>query len=70
MTKEELYKEFLEVTHFDESVITRVEYLTRIKNYSDEVIASGFEGLAVWITCNQNRGFWITYFHKKEATDD
>ena len=62
MTKEELYQEFLEVTHFDESKIISYEKFTKIENgYDEKFICQGVEGLAVK-TIYVNTPF-ITYFH-------
>ena len=70
MTKDELYKEFVSVTHFDASKIPGFDYdkdvrrITRATLDGVEFI-SDCEGIGI-IFHSVNYGHAITYFHKEE----
>lgn len=67
MTKEELYEEFKEVTHFDDTGLDiSISRFTKIE-LNDKQIANDFEGIIIKFT-NPNIPP-LTFFHK-EATDD
>lgn len=64
MTAEKLYKEFLAITHFDESKISNYYKIKNIK-IDGECAASGFDGLMIELTKTDyyRQHCIITYFH-------
>ena len=63
MTREELYEEFKEVTHFDDTGLDIViQKITNIE-IGDRRIASGFEGLYIIFDAPNMPA--LTYFHKE-----
>jgi len=63
MTKEELYEEFKEVTHFDDTDLDiTVQKITNIE-IAGRLVASGFDG--IFIRFNMPNMPGLTYFHKK-----
>lgn len=72
MTKDELYKEFVEVTGIDESFVNSYEKFAKITINSHEII-SGVEGLVVNIGPSLSSSLTplhLTYFHKEESHVD
>jgi hypothetical protein len=63
MTKEELYEEFKEVTHFDDTDLDiTVQKITNIE-MDGRLIASGFDGIFIRVNIRNMPG--LTYFHKE-----
>ena len=76
MTKEELYEEFKNVTHFDDTKIPGFDCdkdVARITSvaFNNKVIISDCEGISILLCIDPYCGtkMALTYFHK-EGTDD
>lgn len=70
MTKDELYKEFVSVTHFDASKIPGFNYDKDVSRITHATIGgvefiSDCEGIAI-IFHSVDYGHAITYFHKED----
>ena len=62
MHAEDLYKEFLEVTHIPKEMVAKAEKITSIGT-RDETFAKGFEGMCISLTDVGPHDVAITYFH-------
>lgn len=69
MTAEELYKEFVEVTHIDESFIDRYEKIRNVKINGTKIIKD-VEGITVYIKGSPRSCVFLTYFHKEDKNVD
>ena len=64
MTAEELYKEFIEVTHIDESFVDHYQKICTVQVEGSDIIKDA-ECIAVFIKSPRGDTF-LTYFHKEE----
>ena len=74
MTKDELYKEFVSVTHFDASKIPGFNYEEDVRRITSVTldgveIISDCEGIAI-IFHSVDYSHTITYFHKEVEDED
>lgn len=65
MTAEELYKEFVEVTHIDEDFVDKYEKIRNVEVGGTKIIKN-VEGLVVCIKSHPEYIF-LTYFHKEDS---
>ena len=65
MTAEELYKEFVEVTHINEDFVDRYEKFRNVEVGGTKIIKN-VEGIAVFIKSPRGDTF-LTYFHKENS---
>ena len=65
MTAEELYKEFVEVTHINEDFVDRYEKFRNVEVGGTKIIKN-VEGIAVSLKSPRGDMF-LTYFHKEDS---